>query len=124
MRISQISLYVTDAERTRDFFTETLGFEVKADFPAGDTRWVEISPPGSDITVSLVTSSMPVGGDDKIGGFSGISFETDEINELYDELIDKGVTVDSEPVKEDYGKYLLTFRDPDDNQFFVFQPVK
>ncbi|MFF8385995.1 VOC family protein [Streptomyces kanasensis] len=47
-------LYVTDVERTRDFLTRTLGFELAADVPYGDgRRWVEVRPPHAHTCVAL-----------------------------------------------------------------------
>ncbi len=47
-------LYVADQNRTLEFLTETLGFELTADVPYGDgRRWVEVSPPGARTHVAI-----------------------------------------------------------------------
>ncbi len=121
MWLEQISLYVNDPVATRDFFVENLGFGVATEYISDDVAWIELLPPGSgNVTISLVPPSMPAGGCEKIGGFSGISFATDDIAGLHQRLTDRGVTV-TEPTKEDCGKYLMVLSDLDGNDFFIFQ---
>lgn len=47
-------LYVADQDRTLEFLTGTLGFELVTDVPYGDgRRWVEVRPPGAQTCVVL-----------------------------------------------------------------------
>lgn len=123
MWLEQISLYVNDPIATRDFFVEKLGFGVASECISDEVAWIELQAPGSEgVTISLVPPSMPAGGSEKIGGFSGISFATDDMTGLHKRLTDRGVTV-SEPKREDYGRYLMVLFDLDGNEFFIFQDV-
>ena len=46
---------VSDQDRAIEFYTETLGFEVRGDTPYGDgDRWVEVAPAGAVTTIALV----------------------------------------------------------------------
>ena len=46
MRIKWAGIFVNDQERAARFYTEMLGFEIKADEPAGDFRWLTVGEPG------------------------------------------------------------------------------
>jgi len=47
-------LYVSDQDKTLEFLTEVLGFELAADAPYGDGgRWVEVRPPGAQTCVVI-----------------------------------------------------------------------
>ena len=45
-KLSHTTLYVTDQERAKAFYTEKLGFEVTADQMLGNFRWLTVSPKG------------------------------------------------------------------------------
>lgn len=61
MKIKLTSIYVDDQEKALAFYTETLGFQKKADYPAGDFRWITIvSPEEPDgVEVFLQPSGNP-----------------------------------------------------------------
>ncbi|MBK0421414.1 VOC family protein [Leucobacter sp. CSA2] len=42
MRIGWASIFVEDQARAREFYTEKLGFVVKADVPVGEDRWLTV----------------------------------------------------------------------------------
>lgn len=45
MRVRLESIVVDDQAKALKFYTETLGFTVKTDIPAGGARWITIVPP-------------------------------------------------------------------------------
>ena len=45
MRIHLNSVYVDDQEKALAFYTEVLGFEKRADVPAGEHRWLTVVSP-------------------------------------------------------------------------------
>ena len=59
MTITQVQLFslpVSDQDRARDFYVDTLGFELVSDTAMGpDQRWVQVRPPGSQTSITLVT---------------------------------------------------------------------
>ena len=67
MTITQIQLFslpVGDQDRARDFYVDTLGFELVSDTTMGpEMRWVQVRPPGSQASITLVTwfPTMPAG---------------------------------------------------------------
>jgi predicted enzyme related to lactoylglutathione lyase len=56
----------------------------------------------------------------RVGGFSNIVFDTDEIQKTYAELSEKGVEFTTEPKMESWG-WWAQFKDPDGNEFGLGQ---
>jgi catechol 2,3-dioxygenase-like lactoylglutathione lyase family enzyme len=53
---------IADQDAAIAFYTQTLGWELRADVPFGDeggNRWVEVAPPGSGARLAL---NPPMGG--------------------------------------------------------------
>ena len=111
-QIRIVSVPVSDQERARDFYVNTLGFELRADDAWGDEgmRWIEVAPQGSATSLTLVTwfeSMLP-------GSLQGLVVATDDIAATYDDLVAKGVPFDFPPTDQPGGKQAV-FRDPDGN---------
>ena len=55
MRLQTISIFVDDQQRAVDFYTGTLGFEVTADVPLGEHRWLTVrlgdSPGATEVSL-------------------------------------------------------------------------
>lgn len=121
MNISQIGVYVRDQDEALRFYTEKLGFEVRELQEGGDFKWIEVAPPGAVTTLSLATADFPVGDASKVGRYTDVAFETDDIQELHRTYRERGVRFTKEPELQPYGKWFAAFVDQDDNEFFVFQ---
>ena len=62
--IGVVSVPVSDQDRSRDFYTGVLGFELLADVRLSEhMRWVQVAPPGSPTSLTLVNwfETMPAG---------------------------------------------------------------
>lgn len=106
-----VSVPVSDQERSKSFYVDTLGFELRADNPWGDgLRWVEVAPDGATTSLTLVTwfEYMPA------GSLQGLVVATDDVQATYDELVAKGVPFDFPPTEMPGGTQAV-FRDPDGN---------
>lgn len=57
MRIKWTTLYVDDQDRALQFYTDTLGFQKKADFSQGSYRWLTVASPEEPEGVELVLES-------------------------------------------------------------------
>ncbi len=108
--VQLFSLPVADQDRARDFYVETLGFTLVSDTEmAPGMRWVQVAPPGSQTSITLVTwfPTMPA------GSVKGTVLETDDLDGDVARLESLGVAVgeiDSQP----WGRF-ATFDDPDGN---------
>jgi uncharacterized glyoxalase superfamily protein PhnB len=134
MRISTAQLWVHDQDAALDYYTNRLGFEVRADVTMaemGNFRWLTVSPPGQDdVTISLMAvPGQPVMDDataDDVRelmakGFAGtVFFGTDDCWRDYHELVARGVEFIGEPTQQPYG-IDVGFRDPSGNNFRLVQ---
>jgi catechol 2,3-dioxygenase-like lactoylglutathione lyase family enzyme len=109
-----VSIPVKDQEKSKQFYNEVLGFPIarEADFRP-DARWIELSVPGTQTNITLVTwfeNMQP-------GGVRGIVLRTDNIESAFQTLQARGLetsAVQSAP----WGRY-LTFCDPDGNGWVI-----
>lgn len=109
---------VADQDAAIAFYTEKMGFELRADVPFGpngEHRWVEVAPVGSTARLAL---NSPM--NDEPGGGS-IGVETPDVRGEHARLKALGCEVD-EPMEGDGAPLLFMMRDPDDNHIAVVQP--
>ena len=112
------SIPTTDQDRALRFWTEQVGFLVKTDQPFQDgQRWIELRVKGSDAGVVLFTPDAHKG---MIGGFSNISFYSDNVEKTYEELSAKGVEFPAKPEKQPWGWWSM-FTDSEGNRFALQQ---
>jgi lactoylglutathione lyase len=121
-RASSIGIYVRNQDRALEFYTEKLGFEKLQDEPMGDpkapeARWLTVAPKGSETAFVLFA---PAGMEDRIGGFSNIVWDTDDIEGTYEDLKGKGVEFTRAPERQPWG-WWAQFKDVDDNEFGLHQ---
>jgi predicted enzyme related to lactoylglutathione lyase len=124
--IQSATVCVSDQDRALDFFVNKLGFEVREDAPFGENqelRWLEVAPPGAK-TVLVLAKGYGGCTSERVGKFSGIVFETDDIQRTYEELTKRGVHFTEPPTMQPWGMYQAIFQDPDGNRFvLVSEPV-
>jgi uncharacterized glyoxalase superfamily protein PhnB len=116
------------------FWTEKVGFEVRADVTLAemdDFRWLTVGPPGQE-DVSVVLMSIP--GEPMIDGqtqgqirdlvakgFAGTVFlTTDDCRAEYERLVARGVEFSETPEERPYG-IDAGFRDPSGNSIRLTQ---
>jgi predicted enzyme related to lactoylglutathione lyase len=134
MRIASAQLWVQDQEEALAFWTEKVGFEVRADVTMpemGDFRWLTVSPPGQeDVTVVLMavpgepmidTATQAQIRDLAAKGFAGTVFlTTDDCRAEYERLVARGVEFTEAPEERPYG-IDAGFRDPSGNAIRLTQ---
>lgn len=62
--VAVVSIPVSDQDRARSFYVDTLGLElVRDDSSVPGMRWIQVAPPGGGTQLTLVTwfESMPAG---------------------------------------------------------------
>ena len=111
------SVPVGDQDRAREFYVDTLGFELLADSTWREgMRWSEVAPENSSTSLMLVTWStcmLP-------GMYRVIVLSTDDIEAVYEELFCRGVAFELPPTETPRGKQAM-FRDPDGNAFLLWE---
>ncbi len=109
------SIPVRDQDRALKFYTEKLGFTVQTDQPFVEQRWIELGIPGAQTGIVLFT---PDEHKTHIGTFSHLSFNCDNVERTYQELVQRGVEFAGPPEKMPWGTF-VKFKDPDGNQFVL-----
>ena len=107
-RVISVSVEVKDQDRALAFYTQVLGFELRADFEIGPgERWVEVVPPGSDVGVALLTreSGIPI----------GVRLGTPDADEAHAGLVAAGSAPHNEVLRTNYAPPMFAFADPDGN---------
>ena len=134
MQLTTVNQWVHDQDEALEFYTEKLGLELRDDVTVpelGNFRWLTVGPVGQpDIAVVLMSIPGPPVIDAETsaqlkdvmakGAAGGLFFATNDIQETYEELKDKGVEFTQEPTKQPYGVD-AGFRDPSGNQIRVIQ---
>ncbi|MGY4769869.1 VOC family protein (plasmid) [Kribbella sp. CWNU-51] len=103
---------VTDVDRAKRFYSEQAGFHVDVDVsPADGVRIVQLTPPGSYCSITLVTGLPQL--DMPSGTLRGLHLVVKDIEAAREELIKRGVDVSE---TEDLGGvFYAWFEDPDGN---------
>lgn len=117
MALTQLKLFsvpISDPERAKSFYADTLGLRVLEDQEMGPgMRWIRVQPPGGGTSITLVTwfETMPAGSQ------RGTIIETDALEADRDALIAKGVEM-GEIETMPWGRY-SQFTDPDGNGLMI-----
>ena len=122
---SHSTVYVTDQDRAKAFYTEKLGFEVRDDAKMGPFRWLTVGPktqsdhniilygivPGPWMTEENAAMLKKLV---EAGAIGGGVLECDDIRKEYETLKARGVEFKSEPKEMPYGIEAV-FRDDSGN---------
>src|SRR3954468_119080 len=134
IRIANAQLWVHDQDEALAFYTQKLGFEVRADVTLpemGDFRWLTVGPAGQpEVSIVLMAIPGPPLMDDDTHeqvrelmgkGFAGTVFlSTDDCQASYEELRGRGVEFTEAPEQRPYG-IDSGFRDPSGNNIRLTQ---
>jgi catechol 2,3-dioxygenase-like lactoylglutathione lyase family enzyme len=127
LKLEAIPIPVSDVDRAKAFYGG-LGWRLDADFMIGkDFRAVQLTPPGSQCSIHLVTTAAP-------GSAQGMFLVVSDIDAARKELSTRGVGVSEvfhfdgehrpvpgpDPKLPSYGSY-ASFSDPDGNRWVLQQ---
>jgi catechol 2,3-dioxygenase-like lactoylglutathione lyase family enzyme len=119
--IAVTGVFVSDEDKALDFYVNKLGFEKRADEPMGDgMRWIEVAPPEA-VTRIVLSHATEEWGADRVGQFTGIVFEPDDIDVTFRELTARDVEFTEPPSDQPWGGRQALFKDPDGNIFVLVQ---
>ncbi|MBA3801485.1 MAG: VOC family protein [Actinomycetota bacterium] len=116
--IRTVAIPAEDQDRTVAFFVDQLGFETQMDAELTEGfRWIEVAPPGSDVSVAIVAASseLPSGVD------TGIRFVMTDAEAEHASMTEQGVDVD-EILRWPGVPAMFSFRDVDGNSYYVSEP--
>ena len=129
-----VVLPVSDPDKSLDFYRDTLGFALDADYrPAKDFRVVQLTPEGSSTSIQFASGLT----DAPPGSIQGLYLVVSDIVAVRDELVYRGVGVTSirhkdidggvwrgrfrlgaDPNRADYASF-ADFTDPDGNAWII-----
>lgn len=118
MRLEVVPVPVTDIDRARDFYANQVGFNLDHDtFPSDGVRVVQLTPPGSGCSIVMGTGLGEIS-DMQPGMIKGLHLVVDDIAEIRDLLLERGVRVSEIEVYPRDIKF-AHFRDPDGNTWVL-----
>lgn len=134
IRVAFAGVWVHDQDEALAFYTEKLGWELRADVTLpelGNYRWLTVGPPEQpDVSVLLNAIPGPPVLDEATAeqirslmakGWAGnVLLTTDDVHGAYEELRARGVEFSEGPEERPYG-IDSAFRDPSGNQFRLTQ---
>ncbi|PSL06840.1 catechol 2,3-dioxygenase-like lactoylglutathione lyase family enzyme [Haloactinopolyspora alba] len=111
-RVRTLNVPVSDQDKAKTFYVDTLGFDVLADNDMGPTRWLEVAPPGAETSLVLGShATMPPGSQ------KGVVLTTSDVDGDCARLRAAGVELEG-PDDMPWGRQ-ATFHDPDGNGFVL-----
>jgi predicted enzyme related to lactoylglutathione lyase len=123
MYISVVSVLVNDVDRAVDFYCNKLGWEKTMDVPMDENnRWVTVAP-SNERTSFTLTKGGPMWSPDRVGGFSGVIVEVDDVFATHDQLQKRGVEFAEAPRMEPWGGFAM-FTDSEGNTHGLHSPPK
>jgi catechol 2,3-dioxygenase-like lactoylglutathione lyase family enzyme len=116
-QVVAVSVPVRDQEQAREFYVDTLGFELLVDNSWREgMRWIEVAPEASATSLMLVSwseSLLP-------SLYRVIVITTDDIQAIHEELVARGVSFELPPTELSSGMQAM-FRDPDGNALVFWE---
>jgi catechol 2,3-dioxygenase-like lactoylglutathione lyase family enzyme len=115
--VAVVSVPVSDQERARAFYVDTLGLKLlRDDNSIPGMRWLQVGPAGGGTSITLVTwfESMPA------GSVRGLVLRMTDLQADYEALMAKGVEFENPPTRQPWGIETVV-HDPDGNAIVLQQ---
>ena len=120
-RIQVTAVFVNDQEAAKHFFMDKVGLKERVDMQMGpDFRWLEVGPEGGEASLSI-SKAFDDKTQAKVGGMTGVIFNTTDIETDVARMKDAGVNFSQEPTVQPWGGTEARFNDPDGNEFSLVQ---
>ena len=119
-RIGKITLYVSNQEEAKKFWTEKLNFAVKFEQPMGPTMtWLEVGPSENEFTTFVLYDKNLMRTQNPSANVShpSVILSTNDIESAYDKMKANDVEV-GELMTMPYGK-MFSFKDQDGNDYLL-----
>lgn len=122
--VSLATIWVTDQDKAKAFYIDTLGFREAADVTMGDGyRWVTVAHPDHpELEMTLMVPGPPLDEEDAAafrrmldkGSLGAVGLSTDDCRKTHEQLVAKGVEFTQDPSERPYGVEAV-FRDNSGN---------
>lgn len=115
MKLEVVPLPVSDVERSKAFYVDTVGFNLDHDVqPGNGLRIIQLTPPGSACSV-VIGSGM--GNDPKDGIVKNLHLVVDNIAAAREQLLTRGLAISE--ISDMGGVKYAYFSDPDGNSWAI-----
>ncbi len=125
-RVGTVSVFVSDQDRAKAFYTDVLGFELRTDaplFPGATARWVAVAPKGAATEVVLYLPDENWAHYQQVVGKSqALTFNVTDMAALHADLRAKGVVFVQEPDPQPWGTYAMIQDSEGNHLILVEQP--
>ncbi len=107
MKLYGLRIFVSDIEKAREFYADTLGLPLNWDMPEPGAFGARL-----DNAELIIEQAHNEEDQEYIGRFLGASLQVDDIVDTCERLSEKGVAFSSPPEKQVWGGVLAHFHDP------------
>jgi predicted enzyme related to lactoylglutathione lyase len=123
-RVGTVSVFVTDQDRAKEFYTNVLGLELRADsplYPGASSRWISVAPEGAETEIILYLPDENWEHYQQVVGKSqALTFNVTDMAALHTDLKAKGVTFVQEPEVQPWGTFAI-IQDSEGNHLIVVE---
>jgi catechol 2,3-dioxygenase-like lactoylglutathione lyase family enzyme len=113
MKLELVPIPVSDVDRSKTFYVETIGFKLDHDVePGNGMRIVQLTPPGSACSIVIGTG---MGNDPKDGTVKNVHLVVKDIAAARSALLERGLEISE--VNDMGGVKYAYFSDPDGNSW-------
>ena len=117
MKLELVPLPISDIERSKAFYVDTVGFNLDHDVqPGNGMRIVQLTPPGSACSIVIGTG---MGNTAEPGSVKNLHLVVSDIGAARQALIDRGLTISD--IDDMGGVKYAYFSDPDGNSWALQQ---
>lgn len=117
--LNTVTVYVSDQQKSLDFYVDKLGFEKRADRDMGPAgRWIEVCPAGATTGLVLARGDA-FDKQDRVGRAADLIFETEDVHAAHKTLLARDVAVTA-PHKQAWGTSFIA-TDPDGLDVLIMQ---
>jgi catechol 2,3-dioxygenase-like lactoylglutathione lyase family enzyme len=131
-RLAVTAIWVKDQNEALRFYTEKLGFDIRADVTSGDFRWISVglkSQPDLEVGLLALKPSGLLTEDDvqmltklvESGKMGQVVWKTGDCQRTYEDLKATGVEFVQPPTDRPYGTTEAIFRDNSGNIMVLSQ---
>lgn len=131
-KLSVVTIWVTDQNEALRFYTEKLGFEIRADYTQGDYRWLTVGlkdNPDLEFQLAALQPNEGLSHEDVAHltrlveeGKMGVGpWKTDDCQKTYEAFHSKGVEFIQPPTDRPYGIIEAIFKDNSGNVMVLSQ---
>ncbi|HET6445524.1 MAG TPA: VOC family protein [candidate division Zixibacteria bacterium] len=126
-RVSTVSVFVSDQERAKAFYTGVLGLELRTDaplYPGATVRWVAVAPEGAETEIILY---LP---DENwehyrqvVGKTQAVTLEVSNLAAVHAQLSERGVVFIQEPDTQPWGTFAI-IQDSEGNHLLLVEQAE